>query len=93
MTLEQAKEYDAWWDDPATPDNSTNREIFEAGWDLALSNRQAEGSFIVNQVNQVKAELRDKIMDKAVEEFRNGFDETARLYRDLVTELFPKAPQ
>lgn len=87
MNDEKQKAYEAWRRDLEEPTNT--RDIFEAGWKAAQSKRDVQdGTWFINQFKADR--LRDKIMNKAVDAFRNGLDETARLYRELANELFGK---
>lgn len=49
--------------------------VWTEAWEAALNERDF---------------LRAKLVDKAIEAFRGGREEPARLYRDLANELFPE---
>lgn len=89
MTTEQKTAYEAWWSDPATLNN--HNAIFVGGWEAALENRPivVETIRIVAR-QQERHEIRERIMDKAVQAFCDGQDGTARVYRELADELFGK---
>lgn len=96
MRDEIQKAYKALRRDQTSPMHA--EEIFEAGWkasslrsDAAQSKRNTQdGTFFIDQFKADRALSRAKIMDKAVDAFRNGLDERARLYRELALEIFGK---
>lgn len=89
MTTEQQKAFEAWWSDPAAPNNT--RAIFVAGWEAALTNR----SIVVDTIRVVarqaeRHEMRERFIASAVKAFLAGEYEMARNYREFANEFYGK---
>lgn len=89
MTTEQQKAFEAWWSDPAAPNNT--RAIFVAGWDAAIANR----TIVVETVRlvarqQERHETRERIIAIAVKAFLDGQYETARNHHEFANEFYGK---
>lgn len=66
-------------------------KAYEAWWNgLAIPVSTSTKSTFFAGWGAARSDIHQEIMDMAIVAFRDGADETARLYRDLATELFNK---
>lgn len=98
MSNEKEKAFNDWLttlSEPPWLGNLTHRDAWTAGWEAssALESRPVVVETIRSLARQAeRAEIRDRIIELAVEKFRYNLDETARTYRELADQLFGKLP-
>lgn len=98
MSNEKEKAYNDW--EAVEARTIQEAQAWDAGWeasslrsDAAFESRPVVVETIRSVARQAeRAEIRDRIIELAVEKFRCRLDETARTYRELADQLFGKLP-